>query len=206
VFERRATAHLAALTSHSPYAGDVAVSARDVAAVLRSRLPGLPSKKLHKLLYYCQGHHLAAFDEPLFVETISAWDMGPVVPTLWHEEREGYRPEAIVTLTEAQLNTVGYVISRYSGLTGQDLENLSHGEAPWQLANRGRRPRDSVRIEHEWIKGYFATNGSAGDAEEEALFDSESVTQWLLDAQHRRKDPLRPDSPEVIRARLRSGG
>jgi hypothetical protein len=35
------------------------VSAHDVAAALRARLPDLPTKKLHKLLYYCQGHHLA---------------------------------------------------------------------------------------------------------------------------------------------------
>jgi uncharacterized phage-associated protein len=39
-------------------------------------------KKLHKLLYYCQGHHLATFGLPLFDESISAWDMGPVVGTL----------------------------------------------------------------------------------------------------------------------------
>ncbi|MGQ0776145.1 MAG: hypothetical protein ACT4NY_17255 [Pseudonocardiales bacterium] len=40
------------------------LSAHDVAAVLRDRLPGLGAKKLHKLLYYCQGHHLATFGEP----------------------------------------------------------------------------------------------------------------------------------------------
>lgn len=67
----------------------MSVSARDVAAALRERLPGLPAKKQHKLLYYCQGHHLVATGEPLFTETISAWDMGPVVGTLWYEERTG---------------------------------------------------------------------------------------------------------------------
>jgi uncharacterized phage-associated protein len=79
------------------------VSAHDVAAVLRDRLPGLPVKKLHKLLYYCQGHHLAAFDEPLFAETISAWDMGPVVGSLWSRENSGDRPPVNTALTEAQL-------------------------------------------------------------------------------------------------------
>ena len=70
------------------YSRATSVSARDVAAVLRDRLPGLGTTKLHKLLYYCQGHHLAAFGEPLFAETISAWDNGPVVGTVWRAEKE----------------------------------------------------------------------------------------------------------------------
>jgi uncharacterized phage-associated protein len=52
-------------------------SANDIASELRKRLPGAPIKKLHKLLYYCQAHHLAAFDSPMFTESVSAWDMGP---------------------------------------------------------------------------------------------------------------------------------
>src|SRR5690349_20126782 len=99
----------------------MAVSARVVAAVLRERLPGLPTKKLHKLLYYCQGHHLAAFDEPMFGETISAWDMGLVVGTLWREEKQGAVAAGHPPLDEAALNTIGYVLSRYGALTGLDL-------------------------------------------------------------------------------------
>jgi uncharacterized phage-associated protein len=180
------------------------LSARDVAAVLRDRLPGLPTKKLHKLLYYCQGHHLAAFDEPLFSETISAWDMGPVVGTLWHEERQGdvaaVHPDP--EMDEAQLNTIGYVLSRYGALTGQDLENLTHSEQPWQLADSGRRPGESARIKLEWIRRYFRTNGSAEDEEGEVLLDSASVTRWLQDAGKRRENPARPDSPEELVSRL----
>jgi len=48
------------------YAVNMSASAHDVAAALRDRLPGLPTKKLHKLLYFCQGHHLAVKGEPLF--------------------------------------------------------------------------------------------------------------------------------------------
>ncbi|HZP14298.1 MAG TPA: Panacea domain-containing protein, partial [Nocardioides sp.] len=81
------------------------LSAHDVARELRRRLPDLPTKKLHKLLYYCQGHHLAQVGEPLFVETISAWDMGPVVGTLWHHERTSAPLPPASDLTEAHLNT-----------------------------------------------------------------------------------------------------
>jgi uncharacterized phage-associated protein len=66
------------------------VSAHDVAREIRKRMPGVPVKKLHKLLYFSQGHHLATFRVPLFAETISAWDMGPVVGRLWHREDKGY--------------------------------------------------------------------------------------------------------------------
>jgi hypothetical protein len=94
------------------------VSAHDVAAEIRRRLPGVPTKKLHKLLYYCQGHHLGTFGAPLFTETISAWDMGPVVGELWYREGRREPLPSGRELTEAQLNTVGYVLSRYGALTG----------------------------------------------------------------------------------------
>jgi uncharacterized phage-associated protein len=178
------------------------LSARDVAAALRDRLPGLPTKKLHKLLYYCQGHHLATFDEPLFSETISAWDMGPVVGNLWYVEKQENVPGVHREMDEAQLNTVGYVLSRYGALTGQDLENLTHSEKPWQLADSGRRPGESARIKPEWIKQYFRTRGSADDEENEVLLDSASVTQWLQGAEKRRGGSVRPDRREELVARL----
>jgi uncharacterized phage-associated protein len=178
---------------------DTPVSAHHVAAVLRERLPGVPTKKLHKLLYYCQGHHLAAFGQPLFTETISAWDMGPVIGTLWFREDRRDPPPPRRDLTEAQLNTIGYVISRYGALTGRDLETLTHSESPWRLADRGRRPGESARIEREWIRDYFVA-----DHEEEDPYplDSASVTRWLEDAPTRRPEFVRPDSPEEIQARL----
>lgn len=108
------------------------VTAHDVAAELRRRVRGLGVKKLHKLLYYCQGHHLAATGDTLFAETLSAWDMGPVVGRLWYEQRQGADPPALTEapLDEAGLNTVGYVVARYGGLSGSELERLTHGELP----------------------------------------------------------------------------
>jgi uncharacterized phage-associated protein len=181
------------------------VSAHDVAAVLRKRLPGLPVKKLHKLLYYCQGHHLAAFGEPLFRETVSAWDMGPVVGTLWSEEKRGERPLVNTALTEAQLNTIGYVISRYGALTGKDLENLTHSEPPWQLADARRSPGGRARIERGWMREYFRTSGAAGADQEDAPLDSAMVAEWLRDADRRRRGPVQPDSPDEVRRRIAAG-
>ena len=122
----------------------MALSAHDVAAELRDRLPGLPKKKLHKLLYYCQGHHLAVFDEPMFREAVMAWDMGPVVGQLWRAEDDAGPRGRRQEVPERELNTIGYVVSRYGGLTGADLEILSHGQelaTPARPGSTGRRSR-----------------------------------------------------------------
>ena len=139
------------------YARSMTVSAHEVAAELRNRLPGLGIKKQHKLLYYCQGHHLATFGEPLFSETLSAWDMGPVVGALWHQEKVGDVPEPTTSLTEAQRNTIGYVASRYGALSGSDLERLTHSEPPWQQANAGRTSGTSAQMPLAVIREYFAS-------------------------------------------------
>lgn len=175
-----------------------AVSAHDVAAVLRARLPGLTVKKLHKLLYYCQGHHLAVFGEPLFGEAVSAWDMGPVVGELWYAERRGQAPPSRRPVPQAGLNTIGYVLSRYSALTGEDLEHLTHGEEPWQRADARRTPHGSARIEHEWLRGYFRAAG----APEATAPAPAAVAAWLSAAADRLAQPAAPDRPEEIRIRL----
>ncbi|HYN96992.1 MAG TPA: type II toxin-antitoxin system antitoxin SocA domain-containing protein [Pilimelia sp.] len=189
-----------------PYADRMAVSAREVAAALRERLPGLGRVKLHKLLYYCQGHHLATFGEPLFSDTISAWDMGPVVGTLWREEKDGAPAgepgSQDAELGEAGLNTVGYVVSRYGSLTGKDLENLSHSETPWQTANRVRQPGGRVTIRQEWIREYFLTDGNPAAGEEDVPLDSEAVAEWLAGAQEPPAEPGRaPDRDRLLAMR-----
>ena len=177
-------------------------TARDVAAALRRRIPGLPVKKLHKLLYYCQGHHLATFGVPLFGESVMAWDMGPVVGQLWHEEKtDGAGQPADGALDEAQLNTVGYVVSRYGALTGLDLEHLTHAESPWQRADEDRTPGTSARIETAWIADYFL-RADAGDDEGEPVLDSDVVRAWLAGADERRTDSRPVDDLGEIQRRL----
>lgn len=184
------------------YSDRMSRSARDVAAVLRDRVPGLPTKKLHKLLYYCQGHHLATFGVPLFTERISAWDMGPVVGQLWSEERRAGRAAAASPLDEAELNTVGYVLSRYGALTGKDLEHLTHSESPWKLADAHRQPQASARIEIDWIRDYFVGNGSGGEADDNVTLDSADIAELLVGAQERLNEPAARDDPAVVADRI----
>jgi uncharacterized phage-associated protein len=189
------------------YAAHVAVSAQVIAAELRRRLPGLGTKKQHKLLYYCQGHHLATFGEPLFHESISAWDMGPVVGQLWFDERSGQQPMELEELDEGQLNTIGYVLSRYGALSGADLEHLTHSEAPWREADRDRRPHESARISVESLRAYFqAADEDEGD-EVTPPPDSQSVRAWLekVDPSHATTEGRR-DTVEGLRRFLTNRG
>lgn len=190
----------------SRYAPRVVVSAHLIAAELRRRLPGLGTKKQHKLLYYCQGHHLATFGEPLFHESISAWDMGPVVGQLWFEEGSGQQPMELEELDESQLNTIGYVVSRYGALSGADLEHLTHSEAPWREADRDRRPHESARIPVESIRAYFQSADEDESDEVTPPPDSHAVREWLekVDPSHATTERSR-DTVEGLRRFLTTG-
>lgn len=177
-------------------------SAHDVVAALRARHPGLGKKQVHKLLYYCQGYHLAAFGEPLFSEAVSAWDMGPVVGELWYAEKNGFGPDDMVELSEAQLNTIGYVLSRYGGLSGAELERLSHSEPPWQLANAQRAPGGRARIELDWMRDYFKTASTSAVEQDEPPLDSAVVAKWLRDSAVPGGPAIQKDSREAILSRL----
>jgi uncharacterized phage-associated protein len=180
----------------------MSTSAYRVAAELRTRVPGIGVKKLHKLLYYCQGHHLGTFGRPLFPESISAWDMGPVVGTLWHAEKERSVEPGPPISDEAILNTIGYVVSRYGNLTGNDLERLTHAEDPWRDADQNRAAGGSVRIPNDEIERFFRSNA---DDPEDAGVDAAELGAWL-----RRSSPDHPtlsvDTVESIRSRGRSHG
>ncbi len=179
------------------------VSVHDVAVALRNRLPGLGVKKQHKLLYYCQGHHLAVYGEPLFTESISAWDMGPVVGTLWYQERQNGATAEGATLSEKALNTIGYVVSRYGALSGTDLENLTHSETPWSEANIGRRPGTPARITVESIAAYFrSTSAGDGDDESTPAPDDETMARWLSTSHPTRPYQGHRDDPADLLRRM----
>jgi uncharacterized phage-associated protein len=185
------------------YDPDMTVSAADVAADLRREVWLVPTMKLHRLLYYCQGHYLAHLGEPLFSEAISAWDDGPVVDALWHAESEGVAPSPSRKLTNGELNTIGYVASRYGGMNGLDLKHLTQAEDPWRMADRERVRGGSAVIEHDWMRDYFR---AAADYHEpgEVWFSREQIAELTAGAAERHANfgPVGPDETPVLQARL----
>jgi uncharacterized phage-associated protein len=172
-------------------------TAHDVAVALRERLPGIGEVKLHKLLYYCQGVHLAHCGDKIFDETISAWDLGPVIGTLWRDERSGRTAPDPQPLTNAQLSTVGYVVSRYGALSGRDLMTLTHNEDPWKRGDEERRRRGvkRARIRIEWINEFFSQSLD----EDEPRLNPDVVREWLSGITRPRQG-AKPDTYEALAA------
>ena len=126
------------------------VSAHDVAREIRDRLPTAGVVKTHKLLYYSFGWYAAWTGRQLFVEEIAAWDNGPVIADLWHDEDKGRLAPDAAELDSEMLMAVGYVVSRYGGLSGRELIDLTHTEQPWKRAwDRGES------ISFEAIRAFF---------------------------------------------------
>jgi uncharacterized phage-associated protein len=158
----------------------MALSARDVAAALRQRLPGVDRAKLHKLLYYSQGWHLASTGEPMFHERIEAWAYGPVVATLWIEEQhdQGGPTEP---LGPDEFATLEYVLHRYGRRTAQELIDETHDEEPW-LEVRPAGQRGTAEITPQALKSWFERQPDHQANELEAERHRERADIYSFDA------------------------
>ena len=87
-------------------------SAAAVAEGVRRSARGVGKVKLHKLLYYVQGYHLAWEGLPAFAEEIEAREMGPVVTRLWRDQRYRDHSAPEGPLPETVRNTVTNVLCR----------------------------------------------------------------------------------------------
>ena len=114
--------------------------------------------KLQKLLYYCQGFHLAIHNSPLFKETIEHWDHGPVVPDVYKDYKE-YGSNALpvphnfdYTLLSSQTKEIiDEVRIVYGQFSAWKLRDMTHQEPPWQNTNA------CEEITHQQLKNYFST-------------------------------------------------
>lgn len=121
--------------------------------------------KLQKLLYFAQGIYLKMNDDPLFDDPIEAWDLGPVIPTLYrYLKAKGFDDENLVDVVNEKeledkasevgekykpfLNKFFDVYNKYSSTK---LVNASHNHTIWQKAHRSF----DKRIPVEQIKDYF---------------------------------------------------
>ncbi len=94
--------------------------------------------KLQKLLYYCQGYHLAFTEEPLFEEPIEAWKYGPVVRDIYQQFKiYGDLDIRIkvdwshLELDDDQMKIVGLVWTKYGEISAGTLVDMTHSETPW---------------------------------------------------------------------------
>ena len=96
----------------------------------------MTAMRLHKLLYYCQGWHLAWYGRPLFADRIEAWKYGPVVPAVyeqpWGKGRDPL-PDAGDPdgMSAAARESVEQVWSHYRQFSACGLRDKTHAESPW---------------------------------------------------------------------------
>lgn len=123
---------------------------------------GITPLKLQKLVYYCQGFHLAMFDVPFFHEEIKAWKHGPVVPSLYsrYKHFEGRCidvPAGIIDdsqLHQNQIDLVTEVVEIYGQFSAWRLRNMTHEESPWIIASKnGEDFHGTLSIDD--MKSYF---------------------------------------------------
>ncbi len=118
--------------------------------------------KIQKLLYYAQGHYLAARGRTLFSDPIQAWSHGPVVPAVYHafkRFRSGdvhLADEDPFTFDTVDPDTTQFLIevwNAYAKFSPWGLRNMTHNESPWADTFDGSR---NVEIPIESIQKYFA--------------------------------------------------
>lgn len=111
---------------------------------------------LQKLLYYAQGWSLAMRGVPLFDDPVEAWDLGPVVPPVYHQYKrfgsrainDGQTPAAprVDAETFRFVERIWQTHRRHSAAA---LVNKTHAEAPWKDTDRG------VEIPVATMKAHF---------------------------------------------------
>ena len=144
-------------------------TANDVAVhVLESYGSSMGTMKLQKLVYYSQAYSLGWFKEPIFEDDIQAWVHGPVVRSLW--ETHANMPEVDVAmirskapradsshLTARDKLVVKSVLAGVGGLSGLDLRERTHREAPWAEAFDANARYHNTVITHDAMRDYYET-------------------------------------------------
>ena len=172
-----------------------APSTMRAAAEIRRRQPGIGKARLHKLLYYVQGYHLAWRSRPAFDDDIEAWEKGPVVAALWHAEKGGRSAESSETPPELVCNVITYVLRRVGHRSGPQLIAATHAEAPWRVATKDGRFIANQVISHKSLADFFSIESADLKQIREALSATRDAT------------PFEPDPPglrEALMAELLS--
>lgn len=138
------------------------VSVFDVANWFLSK-GSITHKKLQKLCYYSQAWHCALYDgTPLFAERIEAWVHGPVIPELYREYASfGWEtiPEytGVVTFSDKEIAILDAVFNTYWEFSGNQLEELTHREAPWRDARGNLSPWEpgTNEITHQAMRDFY---------------------------------------------------
>lgn len=120
-------------------------------------------KKLQKLCYYAQAWCYALKGYRLMDTDFQAWVHGPVSPALYERFKSfGYSGIKIANIPQFRIDEEDIALledvwATYGEKSGNELELLTHREAPWKEARLGYAPSDrcTVIIDPEVMKTYY---------------------------------------------------
>ncbi|MDA0239693.1 MAG: DUF4065 domain-containing protein [Proteobacteria bacterium] len=147
----------------------------------------LTNLKLQKLLYYAQGCYLAIYGEPLFDESLEAWDLGPVVPNIYHAFKVcGRQPIEDISGDEIDIavdvaDFLNVIFEKFGQYSAGRLIDMTHKEAPWidhYVSNM------SVEIDKKTMKEFFEKNWVDPDLNVETDGIDDDLIEKILAAAH----------------------
>ncbi|WP_335923817.1 Panacea domain-containing protein [Shewanella indica] len=128
--------------------------------------------KLHKLLYYVQGYHLALHGERAFPDRIKAYNHGPVASALYGVLRRRttfmqvlsaaflstiYPQAAQATLPAKTEQIIDSVMDEFAHYSALELRAMTHRESPWlaHCTSRTAETADGSEITVDELQDYF---------------------------------------------------
>lgn len=137
-------------------------SAIDVADYILEEKGRMSTFQLQKLIYYCQAWGLAVNGAGMFPEPVKAWANGPVVYDVFQRHAGRYTVVASdmggdrTRIPDEALPVLDAVIASYGGLTGDEIRDLTHSEAPWADAYNGQSGLAAATISDDAMRDYYA--------------------------------------------------
>lgn len=123
------------------------------------------NKKLQKMCYYAYSWYLTLYDKHLFDDgKFEAWVHGPVNPKLYNKYKAfGWRIINETVTVSSQLSSelkdfLDMIYNTFSNYSGDELENMTHQEAPWIEARKGissEIPSNQI-INDNTIKSFYS--------------------------------------------------
>ncbi|WP_065960496.1 type II toxin-antitoxin system antitoxin SocA domain-containing protein [Curtobacterium sp. UCD-KPL2560] len=135
-------------------------TALNVASYIRDalQLPSYDTMKLQKLVYFSQAWALAWTGKPLFRDEIEAWPRGPVVMSVYAEQRYRVVPKFDgVSLDEDQRSIIDSVLDYYGQHSFTKLVDLTHSHSPWKATREGLAEEERSRrvVSRDRIRDYY---------------------------------------------------
>ncbi len=151
-----------------------------------------------------------AAGEPLFAETIQAWDNGPVVREVYDAFKHlaylaipppaGFDPDAYLPEDRELLNAI---LATYGQLSATRLRDMTHEEPPWRDAYRSGNRNEPISLDA--ISGFFRELVDAGRCGESwpnrpvwptTAFQHQNRS-WSSDRMEKHRESLARSSPRV---------